>query len=71
MRRTRDYDKSLGKKRKMVGLTQHQVAEQSGVPLSRVVFAETGRIVLEPEELDRIRNVFRERALKAVAAVGA
>jgi predicted transcriptional regulator len=59
----------IAKKRRMVGLTQHQLADETGIPVSRVVFAETGRIELEPEELDRVRDVFRQRAKKAMAAV--
>lgn len=63
--------RSLARKRKLLGLTQHEVARQADIPINRVVFAETSRIILEPDELDRIRGVFKRRVQKAVDAVGA
>ena len=68
---TAGADRTLGKKRKLCGLTQHDVARQANVPLQRLTYAETGRIDLEPDERERIKNVFRNRVRKAMDAVGA
>jgi predicted transcriptional regulator len=60
--------RGLGHKRKMVGLTQHQLAELSGVSVSRIAFVETGRLDLEEDELVRIRRVLKARAKKVMQA---
>jgi predicted transcriptional regulator len=65
----RSDHKTLSRKRKLLGLTQHNVAQEANIPINRLVFAETGRVTLEQDELDRIRTVFRRRAQKAMAAV--
>jgi hypothetical protein len=64
-------DRGLARKRRLCGLTQHAVAQQANVPLQRITYAETGRIDLEPDERERIKNVFRNRVRKAMDAVGA
>ena len=61
--------RGLARKRKMVGLTQHQLAKDANVLLSRLIFAETGRTILEPSEIDRIRKVLRNKARAAMDAV--
>ena len=52
----------ITKKRKSLGLTQHQLAKKADVPFSRLSYAETNRIDLLPDEVDRIESVFRSRA---------
>lgn len=58
----------IARRRKMCGLTQHALAEATGIAVSRIVFAETGRLDLEPTEIETIRNVLRQRARKVMAA---
>ncbi len=53
----------------MLGLTQHQLSQETGIAVGRIVFAETDRIVLEPHELDRIRSAFRRRLREVRAEV--
>jgi DNA-binding XRE family transcriptional regulator len=62
-------DKQLGKKRRMLGLTQHQVAQATGISLNRLVFAETGRMDLEPDERAKVMQLLRQRARKVSAMV--
>jgi predicted transcriptional regulator len=64
---TRNQGRSLATKRRMLGMTQHMLAHRARIPINRLVFAETGRIDLRPDELDRVRTVFRDRAKKAMA----
>jgi transcriptional regulator with XRE-family HTH domain len=59
----------ITRKRKSLGLTQHELARQSRVPFSRVSYAETGRIQLTTDELERIEGVFRNRARRIMDAV--
>lgn len=54
--------RSLAKRRRMTGLTQHDLARLTGIPVSRIAFAETGRLDLEPQEVDKIRTSLRKRA---------
>ncbi len=61
--------RGLGKRRKMCGITQHQLARDANVSLNRLVFCETGRADLTPEELERVQRVLRQRARKAMDAV--
>jgi transcriptional regulator with XRE-family HTH domain len=63
--------RTISRKRKLVGLTQHSLAQASGVNVQRISFAETGRITLEPEEINRIRKALKNRAAKAMDAVSA
>lgn len=61
--------RGLGRKRRMCGITQHELARDANVSLNRLVFAETGRSDLNPEELERVQSVLRQRARKAMEAV--
>ena len=54
-------NKWITRKRKSLGLTQHQLAKKADVPFSRLSYAETNRIQLTPDEVDRIESVFRAR----------
>jgi transcriptional regulator with XRE-family HTH domain len=46
----------------MSGLTQHDVARLAIIPLGRITYAESGRITLKAEELQRIEHVLAARA---------
>jgi hypothetical protein len=47
------------------------LAAETGIGLNRIVFYETGRTELLPEEVDKIRKVLKQRARQtAVDAVG-
>jgi predicted transcriptional regulator len=61
--------RTISKKRRMVGLTQHSLAIESKVNVQRITGFETGRISLEPDELLRIRKTLRARASKVFDAV--
>jgi transcriptional regulator with XRE-family HTH domain len=63
--------RTISKKRKLVGLTQHSLAVATGIDVQRITYAETGRLLLEPQELDRIRKALKSRAAKAMDAVSA
>ncbi len=63
--------RALARKRRLVGLTQHSLSEATGIPVARIAYGETGRIVFEPTELDKIRAVLRARGKQVAAAVGA
>lgn len=52
----------LKKYRRMVGLTQHDVAKLAGIAMGRLVYAETGRVRLTAGEIQRIRDVITRRA---------
>jgi hypothetical protein len=65
-------NRSLAKLRRRTGLTQHQLSRETGIPVNRIVFFETDRIALLPDEVDQIRCVLRKRAQATVAkAAGA
>lgn len=64
-------NRNLAKRRRMVGLTQHNLAKESGVPVARITYAETGRLTLDDSELDKLDAVLRKRAAKAMDAVSA
>jgi predicted transcriptional regulator len=61
--------RTIQRKRQLVGLTQHTLSKATNIPVQRITFAETGRVDLTPDELDRIWNVLRQRARKAMDAV--
>lgn len=63
--------RTISRKRKLVGLTQHSLALAANVDVQRITYAETGRLSLEPGELDRIRTALKRRAQKAMDAVSA
>jgi DNA-binding XRE family transcriptional regulator len=62
--------RSLAERRRMCGLTQHQMARETGIPIGRIVFAETGRTELTPAELTRIKSVLKQRVQLIAVAVG-
>lgn len=62
-------NRGIARRRRMLGLTQHQLSQETGIAVGRIVFAETDRIVLEPHELDRIRSAFRRRLREVRAEV--
>ncbi len=61
--------RGLGKKRRMCGITQHQLSHETGIPIGKIVYAETGRVDLEPSEVAKIQNVLKQKARKAMDAV--
>ena len=54
--------RSLARKRRSVGLTQHQVSHAAGIPINKLVYVETGRASLEPNEMERVRKVLERQA---------
>jgi len=66
---TAGADRTLGKKRRMLGMTQHDLSRQTDIPVGRIVFAETGRADYTEAERERVRTAFRRRAAKAMDAV--
>jgi hypothetical protein len=59
----------LRQQRRMVGLTQHQVAQQADIPINRIVYAETGRIELKPQEKKGIEKLPGKRVQIAKDAI--
>lgn len=67
----RTENQAIAKLRRRTGTTQHVLAAETGIGLNRIVFYETGRTDLLPEEIDRIRKVLKQRARQTAAdAVG-
>jgi len=60
--RNKTENRSLAKLRRRTGMTQHQLAAETGISLGRIVFFETERTPLLPEEVDKVRSVLRKRA---------
>jgi DNA-binding XRE family transcriptional regulator len=60
----------LARRRRMLGLTQHDLARAANISVERLVFHETGRALLLPEELDKIRQVLRARLREVNREVG-
>jgi transcriptional regulator with XRE-family HTH domain len=52
----------LKQRRRMLGLTQFDVAKRAGILYSRITFAESGRRKLTKEEIGRIERVLAKRA---------
>jgi predicted transcriptional regulator len=69
MRNETGSGKTISRRRRLVGLTQHALAKKSRVPVQKITFAETGRAELTPEELNRIWSALRVRAQKVFDAV--
>jgi predicted transcriptional regulator len=61
--------KSLVKQRRMVGLNQHDVSQRAKVSLGRLVYAESGRLELESDEIERIQRVIKAQAQKVLDSV--
>jgi predicted transcriptional regulator len=53
---------SLKQKRRMVGLSQHELARLTAIPFSRICWAETGRRKLTSAEVQRIKEALARRA---------
>jgi transcriptional regulator with XRE-family HTH domain len=61
--------RTISKKRKLVGLTQSRLAQESRVAVQRITYFETGRLILQPDEIERIRKALKNQAQKAFHAV--
>jgi len=61
----------LKKMRRDCGISQHELAHKTGIARWKIVFAETGRIHLNPAELQTIKNVLAKRAAEALASIQA
>jgi hypothetical protein len=57
MRRTQHEGRTLANKRRMVGLTQHQLSKEADVVLSRLIFCETGRSQLTDPMSELLESV--------------
>lgn len=60
-KRSSAQGRTIAKRRRMCGLTQHALADAARMPVSRIVFIETGRTDPAPSELDAIRAALRQR----------
>lgn len=69
MKRETGTGRTLAKKRKSLSYTQHQLSADSGVSLSRIIYGETDRLDLEPNEIEAIKTALRRRAQKAMDAI--
>ena len=61
--------KTISKQRRSVGLTQHALAQKAGVDVQKITFFETGRIILDDAELNRIRTAIKTTAQKVFDSV--
>ena len=57
--------RNVAKRRRLCGLTQYDLARETDISPTRLAYFETGRVLLFPFELNRIRAAPRRRA-KAV-----
>jgi hypothetical protein len=64
-------NRSLAKLRRRTGLTQHQLSHETGIPIGRIVFFETDRIALLPEEMNKVRSALKKHHRKNAAAMDA
>jgi len=62
---------TLKRRRKLVGLTQHQLGVAAKIPSTRIAWAETGRTKLRPEEEERIKQVLARRAAQVTQELSA
>jgi len=69
MRIERHTMRLLRKRRRMLGLTQHQLARSANLPLWKISWSETGRVKLTAEETEQIRTAFAQRAAEIAAAL--
>jgi hypothetical protein len=67
----RSEGRTIAKRRRMLGLTQHELCRATNMGLNRLVFFETGRCELLPEEIDSIRTVLKKRARRSLEMVEA
>jgi len=61
--------KPLSKRRRMLGLTQHELAHRADLPLWKISWSETGRVKLTAEETEKIRAAFAQRAAEIAASL--
>lgn len=59
----------LKKRRRAMGYTQHRIATLAKIPLGRITYAESGRISLTADELQRIERVLAARAKEIAGMV--
>lgn len=67
--RTTNLNRGMARRRRSLGITQHQLAKDSGVSVGRISYAETGRLELTPDELDSIQAVIKKRGQEIVEEV--
>jgi predicted transcriptional regulator len=60
------FHRGIALRRRMRGLTQHDLARLTGIPVSKIVWIETGRADAEPGEVEKIPHVLRARAKKVM-----
>ncbi len=60
---------TLRKQRKLLGMTQHDLAHAARIVPSRIAFFETGRRQLTDVEIAKIRKALARRAAKVAAVV--
>jgi transcriptional regulator with XRE-family HTH domain len=61
----------LKKQRRLLGMTQHEMARAAGIAPGRLIWAETARVKLTSDELQRIKDALAQRALEVNAALAA
>lgn len=55
--------------RKVAGMTQHEVAQETGISFHRLAYAETDRLTLNRKEEDILIRLYKLGIDRAVAAV--
>jgi transcriptional regulator with XRE-family HTH domain len=61
--------KKLKQRRRMLGLSQFDLAKRTGILYSRITFFETGRRRLTKDEIGRIERVLSQRMKQIAGAV--
>lgn len=61
--------RKLKQHREMLGLTQFELAKDSGVSVMRIAYAESGRTKYRADEVQRIKRVLRKRVREIVSQV--
>jgi transcriptional regulator with XRE-family HTH domain len=61
----------LKRQRRMLGLTQHDLARETNISPGRISWAETGRAKLTADEVGRVKEALARRAQQVVQAVSA
>lgn len=51
--------KALQRKRRLAGISQHELAREAGIKFSRLHYAETRRLTLRRDEMERLDRVLR------------
>jgi len=65
-----DQYRGLAKRRRDLGLTQHSLSRLTGIPLTKLTFAESGRADLTVDEVATIQKVLKERVRKLAKDCG-